>query len=178
MLGLELVEVELHLADVIHDRLPGQHRPHLVLQSAHAVVVGGQEDEPVLLLPRLLTASLQNFLGPFRCQALPGAAERGVGWQHNQPKLPVVWHITTRGENVDAAEQSSGHALLHALADGREDILLVLEAALALFHLAAQVWPCVEPEAVVGTVQVVKSVTEPPQRVLVQADLLAGLNHA
>ena len=79
---------------------------------------------------------------------------------------------------MDAAKYTAGETALNALTDGREDVLLVLEAALALFHLAPQVGPRVEPKAVVGVVEVMQPVTEPAQCILEQPDLLAGLNDA
>ena len=53
-----------------------------------------------------------------------------------------------------------------------------VEAALSLLHLAAQVGPRVEPEAVVGVVEVVQPVSKAAQRVLEQPDLLARLDDA
>ncbi|MCY1247762.1 hypothetical protein D9M72_611230 [compost metagenome] len=77
---------------------------------------------------------------------------------------------------MDSAKQSAGKTLLHPLANGREDIFLVLVALLALLHLAPQVGPRIEPIVVVGVVQVVRLVRQGAQSILKQTHLLTRLH--
>src|SRR5690606_32708145 len=99
------------------------------------VVVGGQEDQPVLLEARLVAALLQDLRRAVDGQALAALAEGGVGRENHQAKSPVVRKVTAVGKDVNSVKYATGEAALHALTDGREHVLLVLEAALALLHL-------------------------------------------
>src|SRR5262249_15101625 len=79
---------------------------------------------------------------------------------------------------MNATEHAPGQSLVQPLTDGRDDIVRVLEAPFPLLHLTAQVGACVEPEAVVGVVEVVQMVGEPPQGIFEHTRLLAGLHTA
>ena len=177
-LGHQVVEDDAVVLVVGNDAAPGQERADVILQPADAVVVGCQEDQAVLLEAGLVAALLQDLGRAVDGQALAALAEGRVGRQHHQAQCPVVGYVAAVGEDVYAAEHTAGEAALHALADGREHVFLVLEAALALFHLAPQVGPRVEPEPVVGLVEVMQPVAKPAQRILEQSDLLPGLNDA
>ena len=78
---------------------------------------------------------------------------------------------------MGAAEHAVHEETLHALADCRKDIFLVLELALALFHFAAQIRTGIQPEAVVRLVQIVQPITQPAKRILEQVHLMARNGH-
>jgi hypothetical protein len=150
----------------------------VVLQPADVVVVGSQEDQPVLLEARLLAAVLEDRGCAVDGQALPALAEGRIRRQNHQSQRQSSGTSPLSVKTWMPPNTPLANPLVHALAHGGEYILLILEAALALFHLAAQVGPRVEPESVVGVIQVMQPVTEPAQRVLVDSRLLARLNHA
>src|SRR5580700_4977848 len=60
----------------------------------------------------------------------------------------------------------------------RQNLFCGGKAPLPVFHLPAQVWPHIKPEALVRCVQIVELIREPANRILVYADLLAWLQHA
>ncbi len=175
---LQLVQIELHFPDVAHDGLPCQGRAHLIFEPADAVVIGGQEDQTVLLEAWLVTPGLQDLHRALDGQALATATEGSIRRQYHEAQSPVIRHVAAAREDVDTAEHAAGETFLHPVTDGREHILPVLEAALALLHLAAQIRARVEPEAVVAAVQIMQAVTQTAQRILVDADLLTGLGDA
>ena len=79
---------------------------------------------------------------------------------------------------MDGAKHPLPKQPLDAIPNRRDDFFLVLEPALALFHLAAQVGPGVEPVAIVGAIEIVQAVYQTPQHVFVDAAGLAGLGAA
>ncbi|OIQ72979.1 hypothetical protein GALL_453870 [mine drainage metagenome] len=149
----------------------------MILQAAHAVVVGGQEDQAILLETRLIATGLQNLSSALDSEALATTAEGSVRRQHHKAQLPVIGNVPAGRENVDAAKHAGGKALLHTIANGGEHVLFVLEAAFALLHFPAQVRAGIEPEAVISAVQIVESVAQSTQRVLVNTNLLIRLRH-
>src|ERR1035438_7163026 len=59
----------------------------------------------------------------------------------------------------------------------RQNLFCGGKAPLPVFHLPAQVWPHIKPEALVCCVQIVELIREPANCILIYADLLARLQH-
>jgi hypothetical protein len=106
--GHQVVEDNAVFLVVSHNAAPRQKRAHLVLQPAHAVIVGGQKDQAVLPEARLIATLFQDFRRMLHRPALTALAEGRVRRQHHQPQRPVVGHIAARREDMDAAEQAAG----------------------------------------------------------------------
>src|SRR3546814_8789738 len=99
----------------------------------------------MLLTTRLVATVLQDLTGLHNGLASATFAVSRIRRQHHQTQLPVVRHIHTVGEHMDATKQSASKALLGPLANSREDIFLVLVALLSLLHFTTQVRARIEP---------------------------------
>ena len=145
----------------------------MILQAAYIVGVCRQENQTILLLPRLLATMLENLCCLGYRLALPALAVGSIGRQYHQAQGPVIRHIRAVGEHMHTTKTASNVA--QALTDSREYILTVFEAFLTLFHLAAQVRSSIEPKVIVACVQVMQLVGETTQGILVQPNLLFRL---
>ena len=108
----------------------------------------------------------------------PLLAECGIGRQHHQAQRPVVGHVAAVGEDMDAAEHAAGKTALHALADGGNTSSLSWKRRLRSSISRRRLGRVSNQKRLLALVEVVQPVAEPAERVLVQPDLLAGLNAA
>ena len=146
----------------------------MVLETRNAVGVRGQENQAVLLLAWLLAAAFQDHRCCVDSWRLGRASERRLRRQHNEAQRPIVGYVGRRREDVDAAEDAAGETQL--VFDEGVHVLKQVEAALAVFHLTAQVGPDVEPIAIVRAVEVLQTIDQRPHAILVVPQHLAGLH--
>src|SRR5690606_23882784 len=96
----------------------------------------------------------------------------------HQAQSPFVGYVRRRRENVDGIQQRGpAHDLLQCTTD-LVLYLAVVEAALALLHLATQIRAYIEPPAPVAAVEVGQATFQPTQRIAIHMHRLLRLQTA
>lgn len=148
-------------------------------------MIRGEEEEAVTAKPGLGTVIADVFE-----DGIEGHARFlfGVGIlyrQHDEMKFAVVGHIGVRRKNVNAVNECDATGQPpDDLMDFCPDLVLVLEAALPVFHFAAQISSCVEPEPgvvlslIARAIEVMPVVGQAVHRVSVDGGCLSRLEAA
>ncbi len=182
LLFLKLVDIEPSFFHIVYNGAPGERHAGGVVQARQRAVIGGKEEKAVPAMAGLGSVVPHPFQNSLERGArfLPRIPFLGRQDDHAQGR--IVRNVAMRRKHVDAIEECRvPRPQLQNIGDFSAHFGFFIEAAFAVFHFAAQVGACVEPEPrcilrlVAGTVQVVQPVRQPVEGIRIHRRCLAGL---